>query len=648
MGIRALYSARIGVREPQWTDLPAEPPTAAGRDVPDAGPRAARTLRAARDPSFLEPRPHALPQGSSWCANLSDLASRIKQAEAWRSHVDSMPDSPLKAVEAELAGKLTLQRGAASGWDVFHDGLGLPGGAPLDEALAAIADYLVDRFPPIPPFPTPVPRGTNSGAPTYGTSDIDKLLHALLARQLTDWESAEKVYQSVSGMFEAIPSVHALTFSRTGPVGKPVPMYDWQGPKFMRVAEATSLVPRRRAVFGVPAFINMALLPSANVVKHGVMRTPWTAHTSERAILEDLVFDVATVGPGAQVLSDDISGFDQSVRRRHQVGVAEALYAKYWDQATVNLWLGAQQMPVLGPPLTAGMGGWLYERPHGGVTTSGIITTTLDGTLINMARAVTAVGAALGLSPTASFEALVRKRWSAKFWGDDTILVVPPAFDMDKYVAANADIGYKTSLLPGATFLMKHYDISRRAVYPLATRVFQQTIWNEHGGRTPEIELLGLYARTTGFEANPLARTMWSIVTTDAPTLEKWGGLQNRRQLVGVLADPGFRATLETGIRENRALVRGWLARAERGSAEDEGLIAWLTSLVGGGAITDEGELTLNPAIATLKDARSKALQLAGYLATPVEQRTNPPGWVDDLINPSVDEAAEEGMADTK
>lgn len=627
MTIEAMYLKRIGVQPREWTNLPApEVPDPFGSRIDDPGPRAGRTIAAMRDADFLIPRAEGLPRGSSWCASDAELSLRIQQASAFRSAVHEMPSSYLGLVEQELADKLTLQDGAASGWDVFHGGVGLPDAGPITEAASLIGSYLFDRWPAREPFWTRIPRGTNSGAPSYGTSDVDKLFHALMAAQITDWDSALDVYAAHRSYFEALPAPHAITFSRTGPVAKPLAMYDWDGDRFARVATAKSVAPRRRAVFGVPAFINIALQGFANIVKYGMMRTPWTAHPNEISVFEDLALARRTVGDDAVIVSDDISGFDLSVRRNHQLAIARGIYSRYWPEQTVDLWANAQMLPILGGPLQRGDRAFLYGRRYGGVTTSGVITTTLDGTFINWARTVTAAAPALGLTIQGAWRAFLEGKWSARFWGDDTVMIVPPRFDFDKYATANEEIGFTTQPVPGATFLMKHYNLNRGYVTPLAARVLQQTMWNEHGGRTEEIELLGLYARTAGFDVHPLSAFVWGLITDSAIT-RKWK-ITDRLSVAQVLRDPGYKKRLTAGIAANRSIVAQWIARAERGSSVDANLVTWLSHTIGG---DPEHDATLDVSrLATMNAGQAETMsqKLGQYLGTPVDARPSAPAWL--------------------
>jgi hypothetical protein len=400
-----------------------------------------------------------------------------------------------------------------------------------------------------------------------------------------------------------------------------------------KVAEGISVAPRRRAVFGVPAFINMTILPYANIIKYMVMRMPWTAHPSEFIVYGDMEADRAGVGRGAFTFSDDISGFDQHVRAHHQAAIADHIYARFWPGWVVDMWKRAQRLPVLAPPLNANQRGFLYRRPNGGMTTSGIITTTLDGTLINMCRAITSLASVEGRSPKDQFKRLIARKWGFRGWGDDTVMTVQPGTDMAKYQAANEELGYKTAAVPGATFLMKHYDLYARTVYPLATRMLQQTFWNEKGGRSPEIELLGLFVRTAGLFANPLGRDVWQLLISGPSTAQRYG-VRTREQLGSIIADPGFRDALITSVKANRSTVADWLARSERGHEEDAALLAWISPYLGG-PIEDLAALDLSSAIETpAPQASTRGHQLARYLATPKEDRlSTAPDWVTTLLN---------------
>jgi hypothetical protein len=371
-------------------------------------------------------------------------------------------------------------------------------------------------------------------------------------------------------------------------------------------------------------------------MKYAMLRLPWTAHPSEVYVWEAIEDAKRRIGRDARVFSDDISGFDQSVRRLHQEQLATMIYGRYWDPASVDLWLGAQQMPIMGGPLTPDARAYLYTRPNGGVTTSGVITTTLDGSFINLARVITATAAACGWTVRESFTRLRKREWDARIWGDDTVLTVPREFDEEKYKAESLAIGYTTSLASGATFLMRYYDFTRRAVYPLATRVIQQTVWNEKGGRTEAIELLGLYSRTTGFDGNPHNHMVWEMLGEDAPLLAKWN-VRNRSNIERILADPGFRTTLAQDVRANPRFLADLIGRAER-HPEERDLLNWLSHILGP-TVLDAATLDVTRALnLPQKEVRLRSAQLAEYLATPADDRPHEASWIKELsTEPTID-----------
>lgn len=630
MSMQAFYTQRIGVQQREWVDLPKPIRiTAPGEHIADPGPRAGRTLTRHRDMAFLTPKAGPLPRGSSWCSTTAELNMRISQAESWQRTVGIGGLGALSQIEQELAAKATLQRGGAFGWDTFNGGLGLPDGEPLDDAFTLIGDLLSSRFGHLTPEMSAIPRHTNSGAPSYGMSDADKALHTLMARSGATWSELLTTYKQIAGIMECIPTPHAITFSRTGPTAKLIDVADWDGANLAITSQARSVAPRRRVVFGVPSWVNISILPYANTVKYAVMRLPWCAHPNELSVYQDLDAAAHFNGQPHVALSDDISAFDLSVRRMHQEGLARHVYARFWPQAIVEIWLNAQKMPLLSGPLDSVSRGYLYHRERGGVTTSGIITTSLDGTLINLARVITAYARATGRTVRAAWEALLSREWYTKVWGDDTVIIAERNFSVKRYEEASSAIGFKATILDGVTFLMRHYDFYRHAVYPLATRVFQQTVWNERGGRAPEVELLGLYARTTGLEAHPLAREVWDLIKYGSSTLDAFR-VTSRSDLKRILTDPGVRRQLEGALRANQATISDWLGRADRGHTEDSALLAWLTAAFGFGIIKDA--TFLPPTGITAADARRKAVQLATYLAQPTEERGAPPGWLTDLI----------------
>jgi hypothetical protein len=87
-------------------------------------------------------------------------------------------------------------------------------------------------------------------------------------------------------------------------------------------------------------------------------------------------------------------------------------------------------------------------------------------------------------------------------WGDDTLLFTPQKLDESEWAEASLSLGFKSKPRSGGrTFLQRWFENGR--YYGSIARAYQQTWFNEKGGRDSSIELLGLYARLLHTVDNP-------------------------------------------------------------------------------------------------------------------------------------------------
>jgi hypothetical protein len=214
--------------------------------------------------------------------------------------------------------------------------------------------------------------------------------------------------------------------------------------------------------------------------------------------------------PGAWY-QDDISGYDQSVAHLHQQEWITTCCAPVIGDRVAEFRMWWKDLPLLGPKLWADDAAFLYKK-HGG-TSSGEFFTAKDGTGINAARILMCVAAAHGWTLAQAVLKLGVK-WDFLVQGDDTVLRVDPAaFDELAYVETSLALGYTAKLAPGCVFLMKYYtDLGQW--YPLISRIFQQTVFNEYGGEMLELELFSLAARSTGVELHPYLPLLSEMLKT--------------------------------------------------------------------------------------------------------------------------------------
>jgi hypothetical protein len=308
-------------------------------------------------------------------------------------------------------------------------------------------------------------------------------------------------------------------------------------------------------------------------------------------------------------MSDDISKYDQSVSDAHQqelidlvaaplVGTDAAAFKRQW-----------KDLPLLGPPTQLGAEAFLYRKK--GMTPSGDLMTALDGTIINFARVLRCMRAATGRSLRAVLGGM-GVWWACLIQGDDTVLGIGAPFDEGKYVATSKELGYETKVVPGVVFLMHAVDPANGTWAPLASRVFQQSVFNEYPGQSPAVELFSFIARTPPhfWQANPWATEVASMLA-DGECFERYRVTPTTAHLA--LSDPEFATDLARDLR----LVR---ARADRFKNVDAGsLPRGPLSDVAAALLDDRAEVNL-PQMPTAA-AWLAAQRLAAWMANPADER---------------------------
>jgi hypothetical protein len=265
------------------------------------------------------------------------------------------------------------------------------------------------------------------------------------------------------------------------------------GPGYIeQFAESRSLFPNRRMIYMVPAWVNSSLMrPAVYHVKKIIQQHYSFGHFSDQ-----LVWQRAQVFRRKRLtaIADDISGFDFSVARRHQQQLADELYAPLLERmgGDKSLYEYTLDMGVLSGSADTAFGQYLYDRR--GMTQSGVISTSVDGTIINAARVIESVAAGMGWTVEVSFAKWLRGDWGMFIWGDDTMLFLPNGFNWDKYEAQCGILGYSVTREPGPVFLMVYHG-DLRGPYNLGARAFMQTWFKERPTREPAHELVGTLAR---------------------------------------------------------------------------------------------------------------------------------------------------------
>jgi hypothetical protein len=493
----------------------------------DIGKRCANAVRKLSDIGPPEPLP--LPKGSSFCEDDTDLTYRLQQARALADMFDASPaNQPWAATEYEQARKATLQSGAMPHWHARPTGLVTVGTDVGREGFAAVRRKLEAVWPTDAPIPR-YKRGTQHSFPDYLTTDTSLVLHALIARAARDFPDATRISEKIARIFDEPQPISNQAYQRAGPIGK---AQDIMSVSLGRVAvwgTAASVAPRRRPVNGAPAFLNMMQLPSiaplkVAITKSGALYNRGPGDVAQRA----RAFWLRARG---KWWSDDLSSFDQSVSDEHQRAMIELVYRPLLGDWFAEFNLATKDLPLISGPLDSDDAAFIYHKK--GQTASGDVKTAIDGGVINGHRIYESMAAGLGCTVREA-EATEGTAWIFFCQGDDTLFSVADGvpFNIDAYVARSESLGFKTKLQDGAVFLMHHIDYERGVAVALASRVFQQTVFNEYGGEAPEMELASYVARASRATKNPWykgierlifeqheARWPWPVRTLEDATL---------------------------------------------------------------------------------------------------------------------------------
>lgn len=568
------------------------------------GAKAHRVVTAPTDQKRLQPTVEPLPKGSSFVSDEADLTRRLDDGRTFAAMVETSTH-PWAAAEYQQAKKFTLQRGGAPGWWVVPEGMIVKEAEDMDEAISIICETLLSYARHPPSLATRYKQHTNHGWPDYGDSDLSYVLHSLWAASSgLDWDSFHRNGLAIaSAMGQEDTPFSSIMFSRSGPLAKPVAAYEAGDKSIWRVGTLMSAVARKRLVLGNSSGGNMALKHAVDALKGVVYQLPQLYHPGGPSRVASRV--AARASMGTRLMSDDVTSYDTNVRPNHLASFRKRLHALFGFEGWEDFKSHWGDMSLLSPSLTTTDEAWLYTR-RGGIA-SGTIDTSVDGTLVNAARVLTCVAYAMGRS--------IKETWGARgtWWdffvqGDDTLLDIPPHMSETKYVEKSNALGYPCKLDAAPIFLMHVYDRGG-GFAPLASRVYQQTVFNEYGGECEEVELLSFAARTEHlWGRNPWAGVVDRMLG-DGPCFRKYQVRPSAA--LSAISKPEFMLGLNKALRSSRK--RKVEARL-RDIADRSPLLS------------DYASRLLSPEYAPLSTAdrdtaRSDSLKIAGYMGLSEDER---------------------------
>lgn len=536
----------------------------------------------------------------------------------------------LKDAEESAWRKVTPQRGVAVNWYVQAQGPGLGDPLPPDFIRclrhtvavlisAGMRSGNIDR--------TTDPVDTNSGYPYFQPGLAGKMLGTLLTR---GGLTARAMLREAEWLNPAIglPTRAALAFGlsgRSGPLGKAVPLMAYAGAgRWTQLGEWKGFAQRNRVVQMGSAAVNLGIAPIYDVWVAGARATrgQWFG-----AGLPTPGTDPAP--PGWWEYDSDLTGLDLSVSARLQSALADALHAALPSgftsaHAAIDVHRLSGELPLITPSWDLNDSHCAVVNAHSGVH-SGQKATGREDTVYSVA---------------ANLYALLQQGFDVYAWpqskdfqlynlGDDTRLNTARELNAERFVSAYREIGLTVKLSGGVTFLSKYEGRVGTEVWtgvPIAGRVVQQTLFNEHeatGSWGRLVAPVGLAARSQGHERwpAPLRAAVWDAIR-QAEWIEE-AGLSAAASLADAVAtiqkSDAVRKLVDAAAKL-AATDAAWLTAELRGAMHSP-LGSYLASLLqpqaqAAAATANAFRVWQTTAVAKLSPSRARHYLIAGWHAT--------------------------------
>lgn len=484
-------------------------------------------------------------------------AARVR---SYRAALQSQNDPNSQEGATQLS-KFVYQRGFASLWYV-------PGDLhPKDHDLfsPATVDWLRRLVSPIPGLspaeelakPLKQKRGTNKGDPTWESDDFVHVVHILMGATPSLDELDRRFVRAREALgVTGLGDQPVLTLlSRTGYTRKAEPIGGFMFPAdgsapLHEFGRLKGVLPRRRHVLGFPNAYNQFIWAPTAATERRLKTDRRFAHSSGDELLAKVVAMSRMVGgrSGARVLSDDASSFDLSISHALYAQVADHVLPRdLFTSDQIEAVKRSNRYPFLVPPLDGRYRAFLASRR--GTVASGERQTTLMDTLINAGIVNECVAAAHHLSPLGNLRDLGRT-WDFLVQGDDTCLVLANSvpFDVDRYMARAAELGFVRTPSESSKFLMTWLDATpgREAWWGLSTRALMGTLTHERPPAGPHAALFGVWARWERCLADPLYPSSWNVMADNQ--LFRTFNVSDYGSIVRFVTSPRFLAAFEDEV----------------------------------------------------------------------------------------------------
>jgi len=482
-----------------------------------------------------------------------------------------LPEPSIMVTELPHWRKLTVQRGQLPWYFIHAPGPGRTGRALPAGFLSAMERLMrryADAWQPIPSKPDPAK--TNPGYPSFVTHYVGKVVSNLLGGNDLNpsaFLDAGRTFASMVG----IPPEAAWGFglgNRSGPSYKDRPVLLHKGGStYAEWGLARGFAQRNRIIYMAAAACNRLLRPLYERLQGARRRLEGLWHAGG-----------ISFGPLAgrkYQYEADIAAFDSSVSPELQDLLLFMLKWIWPDlREHAELWRVIEELPFITPSwsLTPGRCGLVGAL---GGTRSGTKTTAEAGTAY--ARAATEYAL--------DQQGISLNQVTILSLGDDVRISSDVEINPDAWEYSFNEVGLSCTLIAGDGFLARHLTPTLDGV-PIAGRVVQQTMSNEHERKGPEalgLSMLGFIARTEKFEQLPaqLQTQTWSVIShakwiRDVTATEATSSVHTLRSYL--INNPEPQQIINQALKSVEGL--DWLSEHTRAAEHSESgrqLLAWIT-----------------------------------------------------------------------
>jgi hypothetical protein len=283
---------------------------------------------------------------------------------------------------------------------------------------------------------------------------------------------------------------------------------------------------------------------------------------------------------GLTPLSDDISNFDDTADLSHLNALYDNVYAHWMPASVLSVLRLSTHARLISTPLHSDDIYASYDQ-IGGIK-SGVINTTLDGTLINFACVLQCYAEATGQTIDQAWAGLIAGAWGVFVQGDDTLMFVPASFDGDAYLACAQRLGFKRAFDGFPVFLKRWIDVRAKRTHTLASRALMRSYSAEHPAAGPASTLLSANVRWDGCRLDP-TRDRFFRAALDNAVFQQYG-IKNPDDLSRIARLPETIAAAERETRVHRSRDWGRLV---------ESLLGYTGAFQDDGTLTPAAELLL-------------------------------------------------------